>query len=68
MLDFDCYPDILDSIKKGALFLDLACCFAQEVRQVVSNNILMMNGFRSLDIVAGCGWSSSRKRIRNRLI
>ncbi|KAL1876097.1 hypothetical protein Plec18167_005358 [Paecilomyces lecythidis] len=37
MLDFDCYPDILDSIKKGALFLDLACCFAQEVRQVVAD-------------------------------
>ncbi|GAD97044.1 hypothetical protein SNOG_10728 [Paecilomyces variotii No. 5] len=37
MLDFDCYPDILESIKKGALFLDLACCLAQEVRQVVAD-------------------------------
>ncbi|KAJ5856001.1 uncharacterized protein N7529_009945 [Penicillium soppii] len=35
LLDFDCYPEILESIKKGALFLDLGCGFGQEVRQVV---------------------------------
>lgn len=37
MPDFDHYSKILESVKKGALLLDLGCCFAQEVHQVVSN-------------------------------
>ncbi|KAJ5525037.1 hypothetical protein N7494_011687 [Penicillium frequentans] len=45
MLDFDCYPEILESIKKGAFFLDLGCCFAQEVRQVILDGAPPANVF-----------------------
>lgn len=31
------YPDILQRIKSGETFLDMACCFGQEIRQLVAD-------------------------------
>ncbi|KAJ5735969.1 uncharacterized protein N7483_001094 [Penicillium malachiteum] len=45
MLGFDSYPEILQSIKEGGLFLDLGCCFAQEIRQLVLDGAPAENVF-----------------------
>lgn len=36
MTDFEEYPEILERLKNGQKLLDLGCCFAQELRPLVS--------------------------------
>lgn len=33
-----CYDEIVSRVKRGDTFLDLGCCFGQEIRQLVSSS------------------------------
>lgn len=37
------YPEILDRLAKGQRILDMACCFGQEIRQLVADGALSEN-------------------------
>ena len=45
--DSDAYPEILERTKRGDKFLDLGCCFGQEIRQLVFDGAPSANTFGS---------------------
>ncbi|KAM0445261.1 hypothetical protein ACHAO4_009859 [Trichoderma viride] len=43
----DVYQEVLDRVKKGAKFMDLGCCFGQEIRQLVHDGAPSVNTYGS---------------------
>jgi 2-polyprenyl-3-methyl-5-hydroxy-6-metoxy-1,4-benzoquinol methylase len=41
------YDDIVQRLKKGDKFLDLGCCFGQEIRQLISDGVPAENCYGS---------------------
>jgi len=52
MMTMDAYPEVLERVKHGEKFLDLGCCFGQEIRQLVADGAPSANTYGS-DIWGG---------------
>lgn len=51
-MTMDAYPEVLERVKHGEKFLDLGCCFGQELRQLVADGAPSANTYGS-DLWAG---------------
>lgn len=47
MMTMDAYPEVLERVKHGEKFLDLGCCFGQELRQLVADGAPSANTYGS---------------------
>jgi SAM-dependent methyltransferase len=52
MMTMDVYPEILERVKHGEKFLDLGCCFGQELRKLVADGAPSANTY-GLDLWDG---------------